>query len=111
MREPPFRTEIAPSTAASVRASPYHMRITLTYSDELWRSRVPEQPTPKPVPPQQLHTVQAVAQALGLSTRRVRELIAKGQLVAVNVSSGDLRPRFRITDDAYQDFVARRVIT
>ena len=66
--------------------------------------------TTQPTPPV-LYTVADVAKALGSSTKSVRYLIRTGRLDAINVSLGERSPRFRITAQAFEEYLAsRRVV-
>lgn len=55
-----------------------------------------------------LRTVRAVAKLLGISEDAVLALIASGRLAAINVGLGTKRPRWRITADALETFLAAR---
>lgn len=49
-----------------------------------------------------------VGDRLGISAKRVYELIDSGKLNAIDVSTGDERPRWRIEETAVTAFEARR---
>ena len=50
-----------------------------------------------------------VAKRLNIARTGVYQLIDSGQLVAINVSTGQERPQWRITPDALQDFMSSRL--
>jgi excisionase family DNA binding protein len=49
-----------------------------------------------------------IAERLGIDAHKVVAWIAAGQLVAVNVSDGAKRPRWRIAPEALEQFLRRR---
>ena len=61
--------------------------------------------------PDQLFTVSQIAAAIGVSTRRVRELIRLGKLEATNVGLGERQASYRISQAQLDAFLtARRVV-
>lgn len=56
----------------------------------------------------QFLTPDEVAARLRVTAEQVRCLIRTGQLAAVNVGTGAKRPLYRITPDAFAEFLARR---
>ena len=54
------------------------------------------------------HTVDEISQRYRIDRNAVHRLIASGELVATNVSSGKQRPRWRIAESDLQDFLQRR---
>ena len=65
------------------------------------------QPTPA-----QLFSVSQIAAAIGISTRRVRELIRLGKLEATNVGLGEHQASYRISQTQLDAFLAaRKVVT
>ncbi len=56
----------------------------------------------------QLLTPNEAATKLKVTPEQIRCLIRKGQLSAVNVSTGPKRPLYRITQKALTDFLSRR---
>jgi excisionase family DNA binding protein len=57
---------------------------------------------------QRMLTPPAVAERLGIDAHKVVAWIAAGQLMAVNVSDGAKRPRWRITAAALEQFLLKR---
>jgi excisionase family DNA binding protein len=55
-----------------------------------------------------LYTTTEVARILGFSNWTVRDMIRRGRIEAVNVSSGDVRPNYRISDAALKKFLRSR---
>lgn len=49
-----------------------------------------------------------VADALGFSTRHVRDLIEAGELVAFDAGQGKIRPVYRVTAASLATFIRRR---
>lgn len=57
------------------------------------------------------HKPPAIAKQLQIDAEKVRELIRLGLLVAVDVASpGSRRPRFRISEEALNDFLLQRQV-
>lgn len=54
-----------------------------------------------------MNTLQA-GQLLGVGRGRVQQLIDEGRLKATNISNGDKRPRWNITEEDIADFIKRR---
>ena len=54
------------------------------------------------------HTVDEISQRYRIDRNAVHRLIASGDLIATNVSSGKRRPRWRIAESDLQDFIGRR---
>jgi excisionase family DNA binding protein len=55
-----------------------------------------------------LLTPKEAANKLKVTSEQIRSLIRKGQLPAVNISTGTKRPLYRITHQALSDFLNRR---
>lgn len=51
------------------------------------------------------------ANEIGVTTPIVRKLIKAGELAAINVSSGGRSPRYRVTREALDSFLASRATT
>lgn len=56
-----------------------------------------------------LLTPNEAAERLKVTAEQVRSLIRKGHLAAINVGTGPKRPLYRITSQALQDFLSRRL--
>lgn len=54
-----------------------------------------------------LLTARKAADRIGLSVKRIYALIANGKLHAVDVSTGQDRPRWRISEAEIEQFLAR----
>lgn len=57
----------------------------------------------------QIFTAQQVAEKLEVSCQHIYELIAEGRLEAVNVSIGDVQPRWRISLESIERFKRENV--
>jgi excisionase family DNA binding protein len=55
-----------------------------------------------------LLTPAEVAEKLRVTPEQIRSLIRQGQISAVNVGTGPKRPLYRITGQAFDDFLNRR---
>lgn len=55
-----------------------------------------------------MHEVPEVARILNLTPQTVRDLIATQQLRAIDVSIRQQKPRWRIPDEALQQFIQQR---
>lgn len=62
--------------------------------------------THEPDPPPNYLTLDAVGRQLGISRGSVRNKILKGQLLGVDVGTGD-KPRWRVPEDALLAYCAR----
>jgi len=49
-----------------------------------------------------------LAEELGVHVDRVRRWIRSGELAGVNVADSKLRPRFRVSQEAFDDFLKNR---
>lgn len=59
--------------------------------------------------PAKYHTIRQCAERLGLTKDLpLLRAIERGELKAVNVGSGLVRPTWRISEEALQDFIDRR---
>lgn len=56
-------------------------------------------------------TTGQVAKRIGGTPQHVRELIRSGRLAAIDIAKGTGRPRFRISEAAYQDFLRSAAVT
>jgi hypothetical protein len=57
------------------------------------------------------HTPPAIAKALGIKPERVVSMIRSGEIQAVNLASrGSRRPRFRVSEESLQAFLAGRAV-
>lgn len=55
-----------------------------------------------------MHTVASLAKFLRISDEQVLSHIRAGRIRAVNVGGGVQRPRWRVSEDALQEFLAAR---
>jgi excisionase family DNA binding protein len=74
----------------------------------LYRRR-PVEMLPEPAPVK-LFTTAEIASAMGVSPRRVRELIKLGQLGAVNIGLGDQQASWRISQAQFDTFLEARKV-
>jgi excisionase family DNA binding protein len=56
----------------------------------------------------QIITPAEAALRLRVTAEQVRSLIRKGRIYAIDVGTGKKRPLYRITEQAFDDFLARR---
>ncbi|MBN1489923.1 MAG: helix-turn-helix domain-containing protein [Phycisphaerae bacterium] len=55
-----------------------------------------------------LLTADEIARQLKVTTEQVRSLIRRGELAAINVGTGRKQPLYRVTPQAFDEFLARR---
>jgi excisionase family DNA binding protein len=53
-------------------------------------------------------TLKEVSQRLGLSLGTVRAFVERGELAAVNLAAGKKNRRWRVSEQALEEFIARR---
>jgi predicted site-specific integrase-resolvase len=63
---------------------------------------LPEPPSPQPV-----YNTRQIAQAAGVTVETVRAWVKGGRLKAITLGDGP-KPRYRVTDSAWQAFVESR---
>jgi hypothetical protein len=59
-------------------------------------------------PAETFHPLEPLARALGVNAESLRNAISRGELVAVNTSRPNTRPRWRVSESAWTSFLASR---
>lgn len=55
-------------------------------------------------------TTGEVAKRIRGTTQHVRELIKSGRLAAIDIASGNSRPRFRVSEDSLTNFLTEAAV-